>query len=125
MCIRDSLETYIKAVQNPDMNHLLVIEEINRANPAATFGDIFQLLDRKSNGASEYEVAAVSYTHLDVYKRQLYDMAAFRGILCDEAEVRSYLESFGVRGMDDVDELGIKGPYRRDFERLYLGSPVD
>ena len=56
---------------------------------------------------------------------ELYDMAAFRGILCDEAEVRSYLESFGVRGMDDVDELGIKGPYRRDFERLYLGSPVD
>ena len=34
-------------------------------------------------------------------------------------------QSFGVRGMDDVDELGIKGPYRRDFERLYLGSPVD
>ena len=56
---------------------------------------------------------------------ELYDMAAFWGILCDEAEVRSYLESFGVRGMDDVDELGIKGPYRRDFERLYLGSPVD
>ena len=56
---------------------------------------------------------------------ELYDMAAFRGILCDEDEVRSYLESFGVRGMDDVDELGIKGPYRRDFERLYLGSPVD
>ena len=24
-------------------------------------------------------------------------------------------------GMEDVDALGIKGPYRRDFERLYLG----
>lgn len=30
----------------------------------------------------------------------------------------------GVHGLDDVDALGIKGPYRRDFERLYLGKPV-
>lgn len=56
---------------------------------------------------------------------ELYDMAAFRGILCDEGEVRLYLESFGVRGMDDVDALGIKGPYRHDFERLYLGRTED
>lgn len=51
------LETYIKAVQNPGVNYLLIVEEINRANPAATFGDIFQLLDRKPDGTSEYEVA--------------------------------------------------------------------
>ena len=56
---------------------------------------------------------------------ELYDMAAFGDFLTDEQEVRSYLESFGVRGLDDVDALGIKGPYRRDFERLYLGGPLD
>lgn len=51
------LETYIAAVQNPGTNCLLVVEEINRANPAAAFGDVFQLLDRDSDGRSEYEIA--------------------------------------------------------------------
>ncbi|MCZ6160396.1 AAA family ATPase [Campylobacter ureolyticus] len=46
----------IEAYKNENINYLLIIEEINRANVAAVFGDIFQLLDRGINGESEYEI---------------------------------------------------------------------
>ena len=54
------MRTYVAAVksansvnQNP---YLLIIEEINRANVAGVFGDVFQLLDRNVENISEYPI---------------------------------------------------------------------
>ena len=58
------IRVYEKAKGNPDKNFLLIIEEINRANAPAVFGDIFQSLDRldkdengRKKGDSRYPVA--------------------------------------------------------------------
>lgn len=45
-----------KAIKNPDKPIFLIVEEMSRANVTAVFGDIFQLLDRDSDGKSEYTI---------------------------------------------------------------------
>ncbi|WP_313044470.1 AAA family ATPase [Acinetobacter sp.] len=45
-----------KALLNKEIHYFLVIEELNRANTAAVFGEIFQLLDRDDEGKSEYPI---------------------------------------------------------------------
>ena len=49
-------EALILAYKHKDEDVFLIIEELNRGNAAAIFGEIFQLLDRKENGESEYSI---------------------------------------------------------------------
>lgn len=86
------MKQLVKAYKNPDKNYLLLIEEINRANVAAVFGDMFQLLDRDGSGESEYFIAA-------------------------SKELQEYLKK-ELNGCELSED--IKEKLESDFSRLYL-----
>lgn len=50
------INAYLKAKSNPEQNVYLIIEEINRGNAPAIFGEFFQSLDRDVEGESKYDI---------------------------------------------------------------------
>lgn len=56
-----------KAILDPSNHYYLAIEEINRGNAPAIFGEVFQLLDRKDDGSSTYRISH------DLMAKEIFD----------------------------------------------------
>ena len=105
------MRTYVNAINHKDKNFLLLIEEINRANVAAVFGDVFQLLDRDENGNSEYPITASE----DVKK-----YLAKKGITNDEIALPSNMYIWATMNSADQGVLPMDAAFKRRWEFEYI-----
>lgn len=106
------MRIYAAAKQNPNNNYLLLIEEINRANVAAVFGDVFQLLDRNSDGESEYKVAASEDIKKYLVKKGIYE---------DELSIPSNMYIWATMNSADQGVFPMDTAFKRRWEFEYIG----
>lgn len=121
------MRIYTQAINHPEEKYLLLIEEINRANVAAVFGDVFQLLDRK-NGESEYPIA----TSEDIKAFLMNNLECLKGKRIDEfsdEECKLYQEMripenmFIWATMNSADQgvFPMDTAFKRRWEFEYIG----
>lgn len=89
----------------------LVLEELSRANVAAVFGDLFQLLDRH-NGRSEYSI-----TNSLIAKEVYGDSGADRKIY-----IPNNLHIYGTVNTNDQNVFVMDTAFKRRFEWKYVST---
>ena len=81
----------------------LVIEEINRGNCAQIFGDLFQLLDRNSNGFSTYPIEADADLQKEIERAFAEeDEYKIEGDLDVVGAVKGYTSNYGKSLSEDI-----------------------
>jgi len=114
------MRVYVKAQKNINTAcvkpFLLIIEEINRANVAAVFGDIFQLLDRAEDESSEYSI----HVSEDI-KRYLAD--ELNGVEDDYEKIRIPSNMFIWATMNSADQgvFPMDTAFKRRWDFTYIG----
>lgn len=104
-----------EAINNPDRSVYLILEELSRANVAAVFGDLFQLLDRK-NGISEYPIDNPDISKI-VYGKANTDQDTYKKIY-----IPNNLSILATVNTSDQNVYPMDTAFKRRFEWRYVST---
>lgn len=100
------------AIQNRGNMHYLVIEEINRGNAPAVFGDVFQLLDRNDDGNGKYHI-----TNFDIAREVYGDENA-------EIRIPSNLSILATMNTSDQNVFTLDTAFQRRWNMKYIENNI-
>lgn len=98
------------ALRHKDKQVCLIIEEINRGNASAIFGDIFQLLDRNKNGKSKYEI----------YNGPILDYLKKQGLKVDKVYIPSNMWIVATMNTSDQNVFTLDTAFKRRWKMEYI-----
>lgn len=113
-------EILLDSLNDPNNMHTLIIEELNRANVSAVFGDLFQLLDRDSSGNSEYRI-----NNLDIFnylKSKLGDNYPYTN---SSIGIPNNLNIIATMNTSDQNVFTMDTAFKRRWEFEYLKIKFD
>lgn len=114
----------IRAISNPNEKVALIIEEINRGNAPAIFGDIFQLLDRdEETSISEYGIKNVSVIDfLNDYKFEVNnEIIKYR---FDEIRIPGNMYIYATMNTSDQNVYTLDTAFTRRWEKEKIKNEV-
>ena len=120
--------------EGQNINYSLIIEEINRGNCAQIFGDIFQLLDRDSDGFSQYgiqpdaDLAKYLCEEFVPVKEQLQGIGYGNIAIGKEMKLPPNLSIIATMNTSDQSLFPIDSAFKRRWDWEYIPiqySPID
>ncbi|WP_235985171.1 AAA family ATPase [Acinetobacter baretiae] len=111
-----------KALLDPENHYYLIIEELNRANTAAVFGEIFQLLDRDAEGKSEYPILIQDSDLYDSLK-DIKGLETHENISKRELIIPGNLSIIATMNSSDQAVFPLDTAFKRRWSFEYL--PID
>ena len=110
------------AYNNPQTEYILIIEEINRGNAPAIFGDVFQLLDRSSKENGQYPMGTSEYgiTNTDIAK-EVYGNDKKE----EKVRIPSNLSIIGTMNTSDQNVFTLDTAFQRRWEMRLVENNFD
>lgn len=103
---------------------LLIVEELNRAEAAAVFGDLFQLLDRNSDGESEYPISVSEDLKQYLRRNNGNDVGVWADVPKDEQKKLYFPSNFYIWAtMNSADQgvFPLDTAFKRRWDFKYFG----
>ena len=104
-----------KALEKPEVQVALVVEELNRGNAASIFGDIFQLLDRETKGENKGR-SIYSITNVNLQKHLTKELR----FIFNKIMIPSNLSIYATMNTSDQNVFTLDTAFKRrwKFEKL-------